>query len=163
MSALAQFHVIPSDRLPEILAAATPVRRGWLRPARDTFWDVLRSAGRQLETFGWSGWAFNTLDLYLDSRHGLMYGNLGDSAASRELSEARGSYWLVLPARAAAELLASLDPIHCETADLTAFIVAEHGPDVAGEESAAVQAALTTLKAWLANVPPGWTGLLSIG
>jgi hypothetical protein len=163
MSAIAQFHVIPSERLPEIVAAATPVRTSWFRPPRDTFWDVLRTAGRELERFGWSGWAFNTLDLYLESRHGLMYSNFGDSAPSRQLSKVRGSYWLVIAEGASAELLKSLDPIVCQTADLTAFLAAEHGPDGVREEVVAVQAALTALKAWLAKVPPGWTGLLSIG
>jgi transposase InsO family protein len=39
----------------------------------------------------------------------------------------------------------------------------EHGPDDAMEEAAAVGAALTTLKAWLAEVSPGSVGLLSVG
>jgi hypothetical protein len=41
---------------------------------------------------------FNTLDLYLESRHGLMYANFGDAVTSQRLSRARGSDWLVLPA-----------------------------------------------------------------
>jgi hypothetical protein len=46
--------------------------------------------GRELKSFAWSGWVFNTLDLYLESRHGLM--------TSQRLSRVRGSDWLVLPA-----------------------------------------------------------------
>ena len=65
MSAIASFYVVPHERLTDIFTAATPTRGGWLRPARDTFRDVLRGAGRELETFAWSGWVFNTLDLYL--------------------------------------------------------------------------------------------------
>jgi len=163
MSAIASFYVVPGDRLTDILAAATPAPGGWFRPARDTFWDVLRSSSRELETFAWSGWVFNTLDLYLESRHGFMYGNFGDSAVSRQLSKARGSDWLVLPAPSAARLLAALDAGAGEAGELTAFVTSEHGADGAAEETVAVQAALTTLRAWLAEVPPGSVGLLSVG
>ena len=163
MSAIASFFVVPGEFLPDIVAAATPAAGGWFRDARDAFRDVLRSSSRELETFAWSGWVFNTLDLYLESRHGFMYGNFGDTAASRLVSEARGSDWLVLPAPSAAELLTALDGIECEIGDVTAFVVSEHGPDGATEEAVAVQAALTTLKAWLAEVTPGSVGLLSVG
>jgi hypothetical protein len=108
MSAIASFYVVPGERLTDIFAVATPAPGGWFRPARDTFWGVLRGAGRELETFAWSGWVFNTLDLYLESQHGLIYGKFSDDAASRQLSKARGSDWLVLPSASAAELLAAL-------------------------------------------------------
>jgi len=127
------------------------------------FWDVLRSSGRELETFAWSGWVFNTLDLYLEIRHGFMYANFGDAPTSRQLSQARGSDWLVLPAASAIELLAALDVVECEAGDVTAFVASERGPDGAEEEGMAVQAALTTLKVWLAEVSPGSVGLLSVG
>ena len=163
MSAIASFYVVPSGRLIDIFAAATPAPRGWFRSARDSFWVVLRSASRELETFAWSGWVFNTLDLYLESRHGFTYGKFGDAAASRQLSKARGSDWLVLPAASAVELLAALNDVVCDASDLTAFVASERGPDGATEEAAAVQAALSTLKAWLAEVSPESTGLLSVG
>ena len=91
MSAIASFYVVQDERLTDIIAAATPVPGGWFRPARDTFWDVLHGSGRELETFAWSGWVFNTLDLYLESRHGLIYANFGDAPMSRQLSQVRGS------------------------------------------------------------------------
>ena len=163
MSAIGSFYVVKDERLTEIFAAATPASRGWFRPARDTFWNVLRGAARELETFAGSGWVFNTLDLYLESRHGFMYGKFGDADASRRLSKARSSDWLVLPAASAAELLAALDGVECEASEVTAFVASEHGPDGAAEEAVAVQAALTTLKAWLAEVSPGSVGLLSVG
>jgi hypothetical protein len=96
MSAIASFYVVPAERLTDVVTAATPVPGGWFRPARDTFWDVLRGSGRELERFAWSGWVFNTLDLYLDSRLGFMYANFGDAHTSQQLSQARGSDWLVL-------------------------------------------------------------------
>ena len=163
MSAIASFYVVPGERLSEIVAAATPAPGGWFRPARDTFWSVLRSAGRELEKFLWSGWVFDTLDLYLESRHGFMYAKFGDAAATEQLSKARGSYWLVLHAASAAELLSALNGVRCEGSDVTAFVASEHGPDGAAEESDAVQAALTILKAWLAKESIGSVGLLSIG
>ncbi len=73
---------------------------------------------------------FNTLDLYFEIRHGFMYANFGD--ASRKLSQARGSDWLVLPAASAIELLAALDVVECEAGDVTAFVASERGPDGAG-------------------------------
>ena len=163
MSAIASFYVVPDERLTDIFAAATPTSGGWFRPTRDTLPGVLRSAGRELATFAWSGWVFNTLDLYIESRHGFMFGKFGDAAASRQLSKARGSDWLVLPAASAAELLAVLDSVECEGSDLTAFVANEHGQDGAAEEAVMVKAALTTLKAWLADVSPGSVGLLSVG
>ena len=163
MSAIASFYVVPAERLSDIIAAATPAPGGWFRPARDTFRDVLRSAGRELEKFAWSGWVFNTLEMYLENRHGFMYSKFGDDAASGQLSKARGSSWLVLPAASAAELLSALDGVRCEASDLTAFAASEHGPIGAAEEAEAVQAALTILKGWLAQVSPGSVGLLSIG
>jgi hypothetical protein len=165
MSAIAVFYVVPGDRLADIVAAATPAPRGWFRPARDTFWDVLRGMGRQLAPFAWSGWVFGTLDMYLESRHGFMYGagKFGDAAASRNLSSARGADWLVLPAHSAAELLSALDGVACEAGDVTEFVAGEHGAADAAEGAVAVQAALVTLKAWLAEVSPGSVGLLSIG
>jgi hypothetical protein len=163
MSAIASFCVVPDERLTDIIAAATPAPGGWFRPARDGFWDVLRSSSRELESFAWSGWMFNTLDLYLETRHSLMYANFGDIAMSGQLSKARGSDWLVLPATSALELLAALDGIECEADDVTAFVASGHGPDGVEEEAMAVQAALTTLKVWLAEVSPGSVGLLSLG
>jgi hypothetical protein len=163
MSAIASFYVVPGDRLTDILAAATPDPRGWFRPERDQFPGVLRGSGRELETFAWSGWAFATFDLYLESRHGFMYVDFGDAVASRQLSQARGSDWLVLPAESAVRLLAALDGVAGEAGDVTAFVVSEHGPEEAVQEAVAVRAALTTLKAWLAEVPPGSVGLLSVG
>jgi hypothetical protein len=53
--------------------------------------------------------------------------------------------------------------IECETGDVTAFVASEHGPDSAAEVAAAVQAALTALKAWLTHLSPGSVGLLFIG
>jgi hypothetical protein len=80
------------------------------------------------------------------------------------LSQARGSDWLVLPAASAIELLAAaLDVVEYEAGDVTAFVASERGPDGAEEEAMAVQAALTTFKAWLAEVSPGSVGLLSVG
>ena len=140
-----------------------PAPGSWFRRASDSFWDVLRGSGRELERFAWSGWVFNTLDLYLESQHRLIYGNFGDTAISRQLSHARGSEWLVLPSASAVELLAALDRVEGETHEVTAFVVSEHGPDDAAEQAVAVQAALTTLKAWLAAVSPGMVGLLSVG
>ena len=163
MSAIASFYVVPESRLPEVVAAATPVPRRWLQPARDTFWEVLRGSSRELEPFtAGSGWAFNTLDLYLEDRH-FMYAAFGDGATSDLLSKARGSYWLVLPSAAAAQLLEALNRTDLHLSDLLTFITSEHGSKQASEEAAAVQAALTTLKGWLAQVPAGTTGLLSVG
>src|SRR5580704_8449036 len=163
MSAIASFYVVPGDRLTDILAAATPAPGGWFRPTRDNFPGILRGSGRELETFAWSGWAFATFDLYLESRHGFMYVDFGDAGVSRQLSQARGSDWLVLPAESAVRLLAALDGVECEAGDVTAFIISEHGPDEAAQETVAVQAALTTLKGWLDELSPGSVGLLSIG
>ena len=163
MSAIASFYVVPDERLTDIIAAATPVPGGWFRPARDEFWDVLRSSGRELDTFAWSGWVFNTLDLYLENRHGFMYANFGDAPTSRQLSQARGSDLLVLPLAAAVELPAALNGVECEAGDVMAFVASEHGRDGPEEEAMAIQAALTTLKAWLAEVSLGSVGLLSVG
>jgi hypothetical protein len=165
MSAVASFYLIPDSRLPDVLAAATPVAAGWFRSSRDAFPEVLRGSGRELDPFAaGSGWVFNTLDLYLEDRHRFMFGTFGDATISDPLSKARGSYWVALPAvAAAAGLLAALQRIDFNLADLVAFITSEHGPDDAAEEAAAAQAAMTALKAWLAQVSPGVTGLLSVG
>jgi hypothetical protein len=164
MSAVACFYLVANARLPDLLAAATPVPAGWFRSSRDTFPEVLRSSGRELEPFtAGSGWVFNTLDLYLEDRHGFMLGKYGDATSSDRLSKARGSYWLALPPPGAAELLGALERIDLNRADLIAFITSEHGPDEAAEEAAAVEAAMAALKAWLVQVSPGVTGLLSVG
>ena len=118
---------------------------------------------RQLETFGWSGWVFNDLEMYLENRNGFTYSKFGDDDASRQLSKARGSDWLVLPAASAAELRAALDGVTCEAGDMKTFFSSEHGPDNVAEGAAAVQAALTILKTWLAEVSPGSVRLMSVG
>jgi hypothetical protein len=163
MSAIASFYVVPDKGLTDIIAAATPTVGGWFRRKQDAFWETLRGTGRGLETFAWSGWVFNTLDLYLDHRHGFMFDNFGDADASAQLSKPRGTYWLVLPASSASELLLALNAVECETGDVTAFVASEHGSDGAADEAVAVQAALVALKAWLAEVAPGSIGLLSVG
>ena len=163
MSAIASFYIVPTERLPEILAAATPQPGGWFRTPRDNFREVVNSAGRALETFGWSGWVFNTLDLYFESRRGFMIQKFGDAAATELLAKARGSHWVVLPSAGARDLLAAIEAAPVEPADLTAFVVEEHGPDGADEETVAVQSALTMLKSWLHEVAPGTVGLHSVG
>jgi hypothetical protein len=110
-----------------------------------------------------SGWVFNTLDLYLEDRHGFMLDAFGDAAASDQLSRARRSSWLALPLEGATRLIESVERIDMNPADLIAFITSEHGPDHAADEAAGVQAALDSLKAWLKQVSPGVTGLLSVG
>jgi hypothetical protein len=47
--------------------------------------------------------------------------------------------------------------------DVTGFLASEHGPDGVAEQASAVQAVLTTLKVWLAEISPGSVGLLSVG
>jgi hypothetical protein len=163
MSAIASCYVIPAERLPDIVAAAPLPASGWFRRPSDRFWDVLRGASRELESFAGSGWVFNPLDLYLESRHGLMLDDQGDAASSAALSSARGSHWLVLPETEAATLRAALADVRCETPDVTEFVVSEHGADDADDGARMVQAALATLKAWLSEVRSGQVGLLSIG
>ena len=92
-----------------------------------------------------------------------MYVNFGDVAARRQLSKARGSDWFIIDGESAAKLRARLDATRCDAADVTAFVASEHGGDGAAQEAAALEAALATLKAWLVEVPPGSSGLLSIG
>jgi hypothetical protein len=60
-------------------------------------------------------------------------------------------------------LLVAVDRIECDASDVTAFVASEDGPDSAAEEAAAVQAVLTALMAWLAELSPGSVGRLSIG
>jgi hypothetical protein len=163
VSAIALFYVVPRDRLPDVTAAAQPQPRGWFRPARDPFWGVLRGSSRELPGFDWSGWVFNTFDLYLESRHGFMTDNFGDAGLSAQLTKARGSHWLVLPAEKAAELRDVLESIEFDNAELIAFVASEHGPDDAELGAQAVQAALAKLKEWLPEVSTGSVGLLSIG
>jgi len=163
MSAIASFYLVPDARLPEVMAAATPAPGRWLKPARDTFWEVLRGAGQELEPFtAGSGWVFNTVDLYLRDRR-LVFDRYGDEAASNLLSKARGSYWLVIPSTGAAQLLEELNQVELSLSELVAFITSEHGSAEAAEEARAVEAALPTFKRWLAQVRTGTTGLLSVG
>jgi hypothetical protein len=42
---------------------------------------VHRFSTANLEIFAWSGWVFNTLDFYLENRHGIMYSNFDNAAA----------------------------------------------------------------------------------
>jgi hypothetical protein len=164
MSAIASFYVVPAERLPDIVVAAAPSKIGWFRAApTDKFWRILRDAGRELEPFAWSGLIFNTLDLYLETRHGFMFDRFGDADASDCLTRLRGSYWLVLPQDRADALLAALATVCADREALAAFLRDEHGTDTVDEEVTAIETALTTLRAWLAAIPPEWLGLLSIG
>ena len=72
-------------------------------------------------------------------------------------------YGVFIPASSAIELLVAVDRIECDASDVTAFVASEDGPDSTAEEAAAVQAVLTALMAWLAELSPGSVGLLSIG
>ena len=163
MSAIASFYVVPSERLPEIVAAATPEKGGWFRRPEDRFRATLRSLGRELDAFDWSGWAFNMLDLYLRDAHGIVYDGFGNTLASTQMSEARRSYWLLLPGPSAAALHMAFSSIELQRTELLALIVGEHGPDEAEQEADAVEAAFLTLKGWLAEVTATEVGLLSIG
>jgi hypothetical protein len=163
MSAIASFYVVPAERLPDIVVAAAPVKSGWFRRSTDKFWRVLHDIGRELEPFAGSGWAFNTLDLYLETRHGFMFDRFGDPDASDCLSRLRGSYWLVLPQDRTVALLAALATVPRDPEGLAVFLRDEHGTDAVDEEVAAIEAALTTLRAWLAEIPLGSVGLLSVG
>ena len=92
-----------------------------------------------------------------------MYSTFSDPGVGDALSRARGSSWMAFPSDAAFQLLAALQRVAVNIADLTAFIAAEHGPETASEEAEAVQAALSIFQGWLAQVAPRATGLLSIG
>ncbi len=101
------------------------------------------------------------LDLYLRDAHGIVYDGFGNTLAGTQMSEARGSYWLVLPGPSAAALRMALDMIEPDRADLLALIVSEHGPDEAEEEAEAAQVATASwrFQGWITEVTAtevGW-------
>jgi hypothetical protein len=162
MSAIASFYVLPHERLTGVVDAAAPVAAGWFRGKQDRFWAVLRGCSRELETFAWSGWVFNTLEMYLMERHGFSYVDFGDPDVSQQLTKARGASWLLLTAASADRLRAALDGVEWDSDDVTAFVVSEHGAEAAAEGAAAAQAAFAALKTWLAELTPGSVGILAI-
>jgi len=68
MSAIAEWYLLPTGRIPELNAVCQPTKRSWWRaPARDydAFWrflDTHATSGPGLEA---SGWVMNPLLLYL--------------------------------------------------------------------------------------------------
>ena len=164
MSGTASFFVVEDARLASLVADAVPTPGGWLRRARDAFPEALRASSRQLEPFTEaSGWVFNTLDLYLSSRHHVRYETFGDPTVTTALSRARGSAWLSLPHEHAARLLAALSGITIDQAALVSLIESEHAGEHSSEHAAGVEAAFRKLQSWLFQVPAGVTGLLSVG
>ena len=162
MSLPASFYLLLDERLPGLLAAAEPVKRTLFRKPADAFEPYLSEYARELPAFHFSGRAFLTLDLFL-AEQGLGFSEAGSGQASDALSRARGSYWQVIPAEAARTLRAKLGGAALDAEALSRFVASEYGPNEAQQGTEAVLAAFTALNAWLSEVPPGSSALLSLG
>ncbi|NTW29607.1 MAG: hypothetical protein HGA39_09655 [Coriobacteriia bacterium] len=55
MSAIAQFHRVPTGKLHELVEAATPRKSGLFGKRKDNFWEYLNSNAKQVATLEWSG------------------------------------------------------------------------------------------------------------
>jgi hypothetical protein len=108
MSAMASFILLPQAALSGLRDAAVPKKR-FFGPAKDTYWDFLAQAGREVGDYRWSGYVLATLLCWLKENHQT------DLLTSHEelaefLSKARGSTHVIFTKEQSDAYLERLDP-----------------------------------------------------
>ena len=86
MSAIAEWYLLPNDRLPGLTAVCQPLKRSWLRkPERDfdAFWAFLEANATRGSGLDASGWVMNPLLVYLEERFAVPVGGSTDHPVAK--------------------------------------------------------------------------------
>ncbi len=116
MSAIASFILLPKSALSELSDAATP-KKGFFGGVKDRFHDFLRSRGREVTSYDWSGYVLATLLPFLDERGvDLMKSEYGE--LSSHLSKERKSTCFIFTSAHKRAYLSQLSPDSYSEAEL---------------------------------------------
>lgn len=168
MSAIASFYIFDKSALESLISKpiAAPQKAGLLKSLfgskesspQKLFVDEFYAVGREVAVFEFSGYAFPSLELFLEERYGIevnsqiepdLTGRLADNIGPCHAFEATG----------AAGLLQKLSSISVSRSDLQEYADEEHGEDQ-GVMVEALESAFNSLKSWLAQIHPGQIGIL---
>lgn len=89
MSGIASFIKLPTSSLTKPGNAAVP-KKSWFGGSRDNYHEFLRTNGREVVEYHWSGWVFGTLLSYLEERHHIDLMKSEYEPLAKALTSARG-------------------------------------------------------------------------
>jgi hypothetical protein len=174
MSVIATFHVLPAEQASELVSYSmprdVPVMRkflwySWNSTERRTFWDYLRSHGRESADFPLSGKVLWELETYLTDQGLPAVVGLGEPSLTASVAAASDAWPVVVFDRPAAQSAA--DRISAARAptieDIKRLEIARYEEDDPAEWLGFVVTARGRLVDWLRSIGPGELGVLAAG
>jgi hypothetical protein len=132
MSAIASFILLPKSALPELRKAAVPKKRFFFFGAlKYRFRDFLRTRGREVASYDWSGYVIATVLPYLEER-GIDLMKSEYDELSSHLSKAQQSTCFILTPAHQQAYLARLSPELYAEAELRDYANEFNGSSEAG-------------------------------
>jgi hypothetical protein len=171
MSAIASFYIFDKSALESLISKpiAAPQKAGLLKSLfgskepspQKLFADEFYAVGREVAVFEYSGYAFPSLELFLEERFGIEVNSQIEADLTRRLEDNIGPCQAFEPTGAAG-LLQKLSSITISRTDLQEYADDEYGEDQ-GVMVEALESAFNSLKSWLAQIHPGQIGILING
>lgn len=165
MSAIAEWYLLPVDRIPALTETCQPIKASWWRsPARDfeAFWRFLDTQAVKGSGLDASGWVLNPLLELLRDRHGVPV-----EAAERHplVATIAIESFVIIEAVMAEAWRKGLEAALADLAGLRSYLTEWYGEeDAAGAPEVDVHVeGLRYLQTGVARLGPGSVLLLSIG
>lgn len=163
MSAIAEWYLLPTDRVPALTQICQPTKSSWWRsPSRDfeAFWKFLDTQAVKGNGLDASGWVINPLLELLRERH-----DVPVEAAERHplVATIAIDTFLVIEAAAAAAWRNGLDAALADPGGLRSYLAEWYGDTEDAPETDLHLLGLRYMKAGVEKLEPGSLLLLAIG
>ena len=171
MSSIARFRIVDQAELEALINKpfAVPPKAGFWKTLFGTkepspqkvFVDEFYAVGKEVEVFEYSGYAFPSLEIFLEERFDINVSDHQDADFTRSLEERIGPSQ-AFASTGAANLLHLLSSVTLSRSDLEKYADEEYGEDQ-GVMVEALESAFNSLKVWLGQVKPGEIGIIMNG
>lgn len=165
MSAIAEWYILPSSRIPELTAVCQPTKGSLFRsPSRDysAFWEYLRTHAMHGDGLDASGWIMNPLLELLRERFDVPVGEAEDHPLAKTIAI---DTFLIIEPSVAGRWMSGLGRAIGDRNGLNAYLAEWYDEDAAPnpEEQELHVRGLRYLQAGIAKLTPDSILLLSIG
>lgn len=123
MSAIADFRIIPANKIQELAEASKiTIKKGlFKKTVIDNYWDFLDSNSERLEEFKHSGYIFGNLLIYLEEEKKIDLFQGEYESVMNQMSQARESTILILTFESKQKYFDSLSPENFDPIELQKF------------------------------------------